>query len=398
MLLKLAKLKELAEALNLTTGTESTKKDYVKLLKDFYIKKDYPNGLPYVEYAPMLCFPEWEMKDEEIANAWASPNWIAQEKLNGCRMILHFVKGKGVYAHSRNESIRNFRYQEMHQSLVFHDLIPNFSATLDAEVIIPKSVDTTNYTTKGEVTKSSLHSTTAVLRLKPEKGRQIQKDQDAYFNIRCFDILSKDGKDIRGLNLTSRLKMLKEVLDHIQTIKDIAPFFSQPEIVRTNKEAFYRKIVSEGGEGVVLKNLDSKYVPSKQRGGWIKVKDRIEYDAFVSGFTVGQEDTKRSDLVGSLEFSVLLEDGTEHVIGYAQAFTDEFREAITVYDKEGSPLLDPSMYDRVAEIGGQNISSRELRLTHCKILRWRDRPGDIKTKEDCVVSKKDLEDASAWVK
>ena len=128
----------------------------------------------------------------------------------------------------------------------------------------------------------------------------------------------------------------------------------------------------------------------------VKVKKHLHYDAFVTGFKPGEPGSAWRDLVGALEFSVKTEEGN-HVIGYVSSISFEMREQITQHDSDGQLSLVPSMYNRVAEISGQDISGREYRLTHCTLERWRDMPGDTKHPDDCRTSMQDLRKAAAWV-
>ena len=56
---------------------------------------------------------------------------------------------------------------------------------------------------------------------------------------------------------------------------------------------------------------------------------------------------------------------------------------------------DPTLYGRVAEISGQDISARELRLSHCTLERWRE-GADLKIEAECVTSLADLKTAAEW--
>ena len=50
---------------------------------------------------------------------------------------------------------------------------------------------------------------------------------------------------------------------------------------------------------------------------------------------------------------------------------------MTVKDSDGNVALNRSYYNRVAEIDGQDISSKNYRLAHAVIKRWRlDRSSD----------------------
>lgn len=400
MLPNLDKLVEKCRAIGkepVASGKRLSKDDCVKILREYHLPE---GGLPYTELTPMLCFAEWNLKPEEQAKVWKSPTWVAQRKLNGCRLIMHFVAGKGVYAHSRTISLKTWRFQELTQQLLFRDFVPDFDATIDCEVIVEKPIDTRGYTAKGELTKTSLHSTTALLHLEPEASRKVQIEQDAPLTVQVFDIPKIDDFDLRPAKLSQRLKYLQVFMDRI-SVTDVAKYFQFVPVTAEDKRGYFEKIVKEGGEGVILKNLNATYEDSssRSRDGWIKVKKRIEYDAFVSGFKPGEPGSGWEKLVGALEFSVHTKDGKDHVIGYASNLPLELRKAMTIGGgTEPAPRLDQKWMGRVAEISGQDISARELRLSHCTLDRWRYEDGpDFKDESQCVVDMADLRSKAEWV-
>ena len=70
--------------------------------------------------------------------------------------------------------------------------------------------------------------------------------------------------------------------------------------------------------------------------------------------------------------------------------------AISRYDAATDTVtMDPTMHWRVAEISGQDISTRELRLSHCTLERWREGAG-AKPESECVVKLADLKAAAEW--
>lgn len=385
-----------------TNGKKLGKAHCVAALRKHFMPE---GGLPYTEVEPMLAFASWNLKEEELARCWSSTGWGAQEKFNGCRLVMHFAAGVGVFAHSRTVSVKTFRFEEATDRLLIHGMVPNFSATIDVEAMIAKPVDTRGYTTgsaeKGTVTKSSLHSATAVMHLKGDQARKLQIDQDAAMKFRVFDVMSFQGKDLKRLPLktreTYRLGALKEAIQGFERAAD----FDFPAIVTQGKKEYCQKIWSEGGEGVILKNLEAPYVDSssRDRNAWVKVKKRMEVDAFVIGFLRGEADGDWVNLVGSIEFGVYLPDGKIHSIGFATNLTMEQRLKISTYDPATNTVgMVPGMYGKVAEISGQDISARSFRLSHCTVDRWRPKQGpDAKFKEDCTMSMEDLQAAAEWV-
>jgi ATP-dependent DNA ligase len=170
----------------------------------------------------------------------------------------------------------------------------------------------------------------------------------------------------------------------------------------TNKHQFYDNIISIGGEGCVAKDLTSTYdMKGKRAGQWIKLKRTVSQsilaeklgdtiDAFVTGYKLGNSGTNRENQVSALEFSVYLTDDNNdylldetgnpivHHIATMSGLTDELREILTQSDSlTGKIILNPMFYGKVAEIDGQDISSRNLRFAHAIFKGWRpDRSSD----------------------
>lgn len=401
----LSELKIKCQELGLTvvqTGKRESKVDYVDVLRNYYLIRDYGCGhLPYEEIEPMKCFAIWNLKEEEEKEIWQDGNgWVAQEKLNGCRMILHFVKGVGVFAHSRTVSEQTYRYTELTETLLFHEFVPAFEAIVDCEAIVDKPIDTSKYTDgKGGETKSSLHSTSAIFHLRPENARKLQEEQNAPLILKTFDIIRWNGRDLQAQPLSKRLDYLQDFKVVIANT-EIGKFFEFPTYQSVDKKSYFEFLVSAGGEGVVLKNLESVYVAtsSRPRDAWVKVKKRQDYDAFVIGFERGKVGSAWRNLVGDLWFGVYTESGKIHHLGCASNLTMDFRQEITIYDQEKDEVtLKPSLMGKVAQISGQDISPRSFRLSHCTLDRWRDKIGDIKNMDECVVSLADLKKAAEWV-
>jgi len=399
MLPNLDKLQQKCRDLGLTVhvkGKKPTKEDCVVPLREYYMPE---GGLPYKELTPMLCFAEWNLKPEEKEVVWNSSDWWAQEKLNGCRLILHFVRGKGVFAHSRTVSLKTYRFQELTRSLVFHDYIPNFTATIDCEVKVEKSIDTRGYTAKGEVTKTSLHSTTSILHLAPEQGRKIQHEQDAYLQFHVLDITRIDERDLRKAPLHIRNMILGLLITRIWAT-EIGKYFHHHPYIMGDKRYAWEELKKQGKEGLVFKHKDSTYEDSSSRlrTAWVKMKKRIDFDAFVTGFIRGEAGTGWENLVGALEFSVIdKKTGKWHPIAMCSSMELKFRNQISEYDHATDEVsLLRGIYGKVAEVSGQELTPRVLRLAHATMDRWRDQTGDEKNKEDCVVDLDELRLSVEW--
>ena len=80
-------------------------------------------------------------------------------------------------------------------------------------------------------------------------------------------------------------------------------------------------------------------------------------------------------MVVGFVFSIMMEkdDGSvvTHPIAVCSNVSDFIKEDATVINENGEVTLNKKYYGRVATLQGQNISARQLRLTHSIIKDWR---------------------------
>ena len=94
-----------------------------------------------------------------------------------------------------------------------------------------------------------------------------------------FDLLHLDGRDLRGLPLEERKRLLEGLLK------------SPPAELRysASLRAPARKIWSEvkrlGLEGIIAKQKSSKYEPGRRSGAWLKIKTHNEQEFVIGGYT-----------------------------------------------------------------------------------------------------------------
>lgn len=385
------------------------KTEYINLLRGYYLSTLYPNGVPEplklmlnIE-SPMLCSRITELKPEMQNEIWESPEWIFQQKLDGVRFVMVHVKGK-TFMFSRNISVNDFLPIQYQDNVWFPWSLPDRDFIVDCELTATDNVSTQNLMkTKGVVTETCLQAITALISLNPEETIALQKE---YFqqhgqyimNFNMFDVLYLDGEWQLEKPYIERHKALCELLPEIQSFG--VPALLPPSRV-TNKRAFYKYLVNSGMEGVVAKNIHSKYVSdnTRQKMGWVKIKRSMSeqsrfaglgdtIDGFITGFEEADPEKQFAGLVGCLKFSVILRDadGNEsvHEIGRCANISLEDRKKMTVTDTiTGKVSLNPIYLNRVYELDGAGISARALRLRHCRIVRNR----LDKSADQCVVDK-----------
>ena len=393
--------------------------DCVHAIQQFYLEQRKQNGTyrKSIEYilameSPMLAMLIKHHKQEVQDAIWDNNNndWIWEEKIDGNRALLCYDPATGFDMYSRNLSVTdqlpiNYGEKILWPKLDLSELTIPF--VLDCEIVPQnKEIDKT-----GEfvpVADTQLNLISSILSLNEEDSKKVQEKNPVKFVT--FDILYLNDKPMFDLTLRERKQYLHKLMPYL--VKAGVPI-EEPLTLQQgdNKLDFYNRILAAGGEGVVVKNLNSKYeIGGERSGAWTKIKRSVSQamsaeglgdtiDAFVIGFDEGEVGTKNEGKVASLKFGVeLLDTSNEpildpsgdpliHHIATVGGLTDALKDAITTKDVFGNVALKQEIYGKVASIDGQDLSSRNLRFAHAVLVAWRiDRSADT-----CKIRKDILE-------
>lgn len=375
-------------------GKRIMKDDYVKALREWHITKKYGSmdNIPWsmkfmlsIE-CPQLCKRIKDLKPDQQDLVWNSKDWIAEEKIDGVRMIIVWdAAEKKFHFYSRNNSVTDYLPQDYSDTIFVtaknFDYPNNF--VLDSEIISSNSCLETN-----THCLTQLQSTAALLNLNSEDSKTIQKKYPLKFVV--FDCIYDSSSLIdeiwevrhhHAAELCSKLVESGFCCELNKVVENTADN-------QYAKREFFEAVISRYGEGVVLKNRKAKYHATSSRTiDCVKVKrstaDTLtkDLDAFVTDYVVGKDDTRNSNMVVGFVFSILLkkQDGSivTHPIAVCSNVSDIIKDDATVISEDGQVKLNPDYYGRVATVQGQNISARSLRLTHAVIDCWRpDRSAD----------------------
>jgi bifunctional non-homologous end joining protein LigD len=110
-----------------------------------------------------------------------------------------------------------------------------------------------------------------------------------------FDLLEVDGEPVVDLPLEARQSRLAELVDRRNRTVRISESFD-------DGEALYQAAKDRGLEGVMAKQLGSKYCEGKRTRHWLKVKTHGRQEFVVAGYTRGEG--TRSNSFGSLVLAV----------------------------------------------------------------------------------------------
>lgn len=393
------------------------KRDYVDLLQNWSMDELRSRGqlLPGCEWvhahleSPMLAQPQKVFKTDRQFKDFVSRNdVVAEEKKDGCRIMLCYFPGVGFELYSRNRSVTDFLFGNYvdqiygWQRSITENVLP-FSFVIDGELI------SLNPTVNGHVvTDTILNAVVAMLGMNQTDSYRMQAEAGYPLRLQVFDIVAYDGVSVMDKPLRERKRMLHEV---VAKLHEAADRLSLPQlrwveevaVVRGGYDAkynYYKELVNAGREGLVLKVEDSVYNPTDARGGlgagFIKWKRTIsesigsDIDAFVTGAVPGEGAFE--GLVGSLVFSVyLMPSGELHEIARVSGLSDDIRRSVTATNQDGEVVLNPNWQGRVAALEGQDVSSKSRSMAHARILRWRD-GADAKSPAQCVLQESVLND------
>jgi ATP-dependent DNA ligase len=143
-----------------------------------------------------------------------------------------------------------------------------------------------------------------------------------------FDILKKDNKNIADLPLVERKKILDNVIKQGKHIKEIE-FSNKPDDL-------LKKVKRAKGEGIIQKDINSKYEPKSTRT-WEKIKLLKTNDVAVTGYTEGTG--KRKGYFGALKIAVNTPKGSKPMGKVGTGFTDADLKEITAKLRRNQDLV-----------------------------------------------------------
>jgi bifunctional non-homologous end joining protein LigD len=183
-----------------------------------------------------------------VREPFHQPGWVYEEKYDGYR-VLAYKEGSRVRLYSRNAIDRTDRFPDVAAAM----------STLRPSTLL----------LDGEISVFDRHGVS--------RFQLLQNLGTGKSVFAVFDCLYKDGKDLRGRPLAEGRVTLEE---SVARNKLIVPS------TRLSSDGFaaYRLAVKRKFEGLVAKDLASRYVEGRSRF-WLKVKVHQEDEFVIGGFT-----------------------------------------------------------------------------------------------------------------
>jgi bifunctional non-homologous end joining protein LigD len=151
----------------------------------------------------------------------------------------------------------------------------------------------------------------------------------------AFDLLYRDGFDLRGVMLDERRALLVSSLIPSERVRIVDAF-------PRDGEALYEAARLQGMEGIVAKRRDSRYETGKRSDSWLKIKATESDEFVVGGYTAGSG--TRASTFGSLVVGYYA-DGDDRLtyVGHAGSGFDD-RTLLSVFERLQALRTDASPF------------------------------------------------------
>jgi DNA ligase D-like protein (predicted ligase) len=173
--------------------------------------------------------------------------WLYEIKLDGYRMVA--VRGAKTEIYSRLKNSTTKKFPLIAEAL---DSLPQ-GTVIDGELVALNAEG------------------------KPDFNLMQNYKSAEFLVYFVFDILMDEGRSLLDLPLTERRKIMREVVkpnDCIQIVE-----------VSTSAEDITRFVIEHHLEGVIAKRADSKYLPGKRTGLWVKTRFNMTQEFVIGGYT-----------------------------------------------------------------------------------------------------------------
>jgi DNA ligase-1 len=314
--------------------------------------------------------------DFELTDLGDISDWQIERKYDGIRGQI-IVRNKQLFVWSRGEELLTDKFPEFNELI---EALPD-GTVMDGEILpivngqIKSFNEMQKRTTRKAITKKIL--------------------QDIPLKMVCYDLLEKDGKDLRDLPLEARRQLLEDIVMNSKAFNSslvLAPLLHCDQWEHLN--ALRNEAKSVGCEGLMLKRKDSNYETGRKRGKWWKWKvDPYSIDAVLIYAQSGHG--RRANLFTDYTFAVW--DG-DVLVPFTKAYsglTDKEIFEVDAWVKKNTiekfgPVrsVTPHWVFEIA-FEGINESPRHksgIALRFPRISRWRkDKPlAEANTKQDLL--------------
>lgn len=264
----------------------------------------------YLKRAPVGKSPHLvkPMMATLIDEAFTDDAFIFEIKWDGYRTVAEISNGE-VEIYSRNQISFNQAFPHLVEALKFVE----GEVVLDGEAVALDNLGLPSF----------------------ELIQNYRRNKEGTIVYYVFDILYINGRDLTGLKLLERKKILASILP-----KD-SFYIRESEFIPRVGEEFFVAAKRQNLEGIVAKRLDSVYEIGKRSRDWLKIKAHQEQEVVIGGFT---EPRGGRQGFGSLILGVYEDGNLVHIGNAGGGFKEkelvEMRRRLEKIEIKRSPFSD----------------------------------------------------------
>lgn len=262
---------------------------------------------------------------------------FADVKYDGIRTIarvsedtIHFYSRAGKLQ-THLEGVFDEELYSLREKLIrYLNLIPSSTIMIDGEVM-------------GDSFKETMKA----------KGKGSSKEHLTFFVFDSVTELEFSGDNsAKKFNQTQRYMALKSALSGGDRVRMV-----DTELVMNRDQMVtrYEKVISEGHEGLILKNNSGYYV-RKRNTHWLKYKPVHTFDGVITGIEEGKGEFE--GLIGALRVEGTDENGAKFKCRVGSGFTHAFRKTLTEQHADGS------LVGQMVEVAAQEMTDPDEQGVH----------------------------------
>jgi ATP-dependent DNA ligase len=245
------------------------------------------------------------MLAKRVASVPKGDNWIYEPKWDGFRTLV-FRDGDEVLLQSRDLKPLNRYFPELPQPLARQ--IPR-NCVLDGEIVIARN--------------GTLDFDALQLRIHPAASRVKTLSKETPASIVFFDLLCKEGSDLRNQPFFKRRRELEKLLSSASPPLHLTPATDDSTIA----EDWFHRFEGAGLDGIMAKSKDGIYEPDKRV--MLKIKHVRDCDCVIAGFRWYRKIAKPA--VGSLLLGLYDRSGALQHVGVCGSFALKKRIELVDY-------------------------------------------------------------------
>lgn len=192
------------------------------------------------------------MLAKETDKAFDDKDWLFEIKWDGYRAISEIRKDK-ILLYSRN----GLNFQTTYPIVIKQLNILQEEVILDGEIVVLNEEGKPDF----------------------QFLQHYSENQNRPIQYCVFDLLELNGKDTTSLPLSDRKELLKKI------IPGDDPVLKYSDHIIANGKNFFQVSKRNGLEGIMAKEMNSKYFPGKRTSEWLKIKNHKTEEAIIAGYT-----------------------------------------------------------------------------------------------------------------